>query len=276
MPLVVMCGFPSSGKTKRSIELKTYLEVEKKARVTVITHHRDNVDKNHTYTDSSVAEKELRSTLKSDVQRFISKDDVVILDAPNYIKGYRYELFCITKSAQTPHCVIYCCASKSEASLFNESRSREDRYSEEVFDGLVMRFEAPDSKNRWDNPTFVVHPADPLPTEQIHEALFLRAPPPPNLSTLPQPLSDTNFLHEMDKITQSIILLICEAQKNFVPGDLVKVPGANDKVELLRTIPMSELQRLRRQFISYTKTHALDDTSKITNMFVQFINNRTK
>lgn len=53
------------------------------------------------------------------------------------------------------------------------------------FDGLVMRFEAPDSKNRWDNPTFVVHPADPLPTEQIHEALFLRAPPPPNLSTLP-------------------------------------------------------------------------------------------
>lgn len=50
MPLVVMCGFPSSGKTKRSIELKTYLEVEKKARVTVVTHHRDNVDKNHTYT----------------------------------------------------------------------------------------------------------------------------------------------------------------------------------------------------------------------------------
>lgn len=48
-----------------------------------------------------------------------------------------------------------------------------------------MRFEAPDSKNRWDNPTFAVHPADPLPTEQIYEALFLCAPPPPNLSTLP-------------------------------------------------------------------------------------------
>ncbi|MEQ2172197.1 kti12, chromatin associated, partial [Goodea atripinnis] len=36
----------------------------------------------------------------------VNKDNIVILDSLNYIKGYRYELFCLTKHAQTPHCLV--------------------------------------------------------------------------------------------------------------------------------------------------------------------------
>jgi len=35
-----------------------------------------------------------------------------------------------------------------------------------------------------------------------------------------------------------------------------------------------ELQRLRRQFITFTKSRAADDTLKIADLFVQFLNNR--
>jgi len=50
---------------------------------------------------------------------------------------------------------------------------------------LVMRFEAPDSRNRWDSPVFTVHTADPVPFDQVHQVLYHRPPAPPNLSTLP-------------------------------------------------------------------------------------------
>jgi len=49
----------------------------------------------------------------------------------------------------------------------------------------MMRFEAPDSRNRWDSPVFTVHPADSLPFDQVHQVLYHRQAPPPNLSTLP-------------------------------------------------------------------------------------------
>jgi protein KTI12 len=139
-----------------------------------------------------------------------------------------------------------------------------------------MRFEAPDSRNRWDSPVFTVEPGNDLPFEQIHDALFLRKAPPPNLSTLPQPLSATNFLHELDTITQSVIMLIVETQKTSLPGTRIPVPGAVDLLLVNRVLSLMELQRLRRQFISFTKTLSIDDTSKISNMFVQFLNSRTQ
>jgi len=52
-------------------------------------------------------------------------------------------------------------------------------------DGLVMRFEAPDSRNRWDSPVFTIHASDSVPFDQVHRVLYDRQPPPPNLSTLP-------------------------------------------------------------------------------------------
>ena len=40
------------------------------------------------FSDSK-REKEVRGKLKAEVLRRLNKDDVVILDAANYIKGYR-------------------------------------------------------------------------------------------------------------------------------------------------------------------------------------------
>lgn len=52
------------------------------------------------------AEANTRATLKAAVERHITRDVVVILDSMNYIKGYRYELFCISRAAATTRVTV--------------------------------------------------------------------------------------------------------------------------------------------------------------------------
>lgn len=56
--------------------------------------------------------------------------------------------------------------------------------------------------NRWDSPMFTVLPEGVPQYGSIYDALYLSKPPPPNQSTQTQPLSSTNFLYELDRITQ--------------------------------------------------------------------------
>lgn len=268
MPLIIMCGFPCSGKSKRAHELKNYLENRGKT-VHLAGDDNNSLDRNGVYS-ASVNEKEARGLLKSAVERLISRDDIVILDSLNYIKGYRYELYCVAKAHKTTHCIVHCDTSKEICSGWN--KTREKRYNDELLDALIMRFEPPESRNRWDSPLFVIQVDDDLPFDSIYDALVNRVPPPPNQATQPQPLSATNFLYELDKITQEIVTALINSQRTFVPGDHVTVPGTSEKVILNRTAHMAELRKIRRQFITYTKMHPVEDTKKIANMFVQYLN----
>ncbi|XP_051238186.1 protein KTI12 homolog [Dicentrarchus labrax] len=271
MPLIVMCGYPCSGKTRRAEELKVYFEQNTGRKVHIVADEALDVDKNTVYADSQ-KEKNVRASLKAQVERTVNKDHIVILDSLNYIKGYRYELFCLIKHTQTPHCLVYCLTSEQVSSTWNTSREAAEQYTQEIFDALVLRFEAPDSRNRWDSPLFSILEDDTLPYEAISDALFKRKAPPPNQSTQSQPLSSANFLYELDKITQDVLMAIFNAQKTSVPGDLISVPGATEKIELTRSVNMAELRKLRRQFISYTKMHPTENTGHISNMFVQYLN----
>ncbi|PFX17876.1 protein KTI12 homolog [Stylophora pistillata] len=268
MPLIIMCGFPCSGKSKRAHELKNYLENRGKT-VHLAGDDNNSLDRNGVYS-ASVNEKEARGLLKSAVERLISRDDIVILDSLNYIKGYRYELYCVAKAHKTTHCIVHCDTSKEICSGWN--KTREKRYNDEILDALIMRFEPPESRNRWDSPLFVIQVDDDLPFDSIYDALVNRVPPPPNQATQPQPLSATNFLYELDKITQEIVTALINSQRTFVPGDHITVPGTSEKVILNRTAHMAELRKIRRQFITYTKMHPVEDTKKIANMFVQYLN----
>ncbi|MBN3280868.1 KTI12 protein, partial [Polyodon spathula] len=276
MPLVVMCGFPCSGKSRRTQELKEYILKNTDRKVHVVGDETVGIEQNSVYADSQ-KEKNLRGELRADVERKVNKDDVVILDSLNYIKGYRYELFCLIKHAQTPHCLIYCLTTPDDSSAWNNNRACEKQYTQQILDALVMRFEAPDSRNRWDSPLFTIQKDDTLPFEAISDAIFHKKAPPPNQSTQSQPLSSSNFLYELDKVTQDVVTAVLNAQKTSVPGDLIAVPEASEKISLLRLVDcpslnMAELRKLRRQFISYTKMHPTENIGKIANMFVQYLN----
>ena len=271
MPFVLICGFPCSKKTTRAKEIKEFLEQKHSQNVEIVSDQSMDVQRNTVYSDSK-QEKEIRGNLKSAVQRLISKENIVILDSLNYIKGFRYELFCITKASQTPHCVIFCDINKDEGWDLNSKREESEQYSKEVFDGLVMRFEAPNPNQRWDSPLFTVQSDDELPFEQITDALLHRKAPPPNMATQNQPLSSTNFLYELDKVTQETVQGVMEAQKIAMPGDVISVKGAAEKITLTRHLTLGELQRLKRQFITYTKSHPIDNVDRLCNMFVQYLN----
>ncbi|XP_050697460.1 protein KTI12 homolog [Eriocheir sinensis] len=272
MPLVLLSGFPSSGKTRRAREIKEHLETEKGKKVTIVSENEAvGEDKNGVFSNSQ-KEKEVRGRLKAEVLRRLSKEDVVILDALNYIKGFRYELYCATKQYKTTQCLVQCPAPIEEAWGWNQGRPEEEQYTREVFDGLVARYEAPNSSNRWDSPMITVLPQDAPPHEDIFAALFLTRPPPPNQSTQTQPLSSTNFLFELDQSTQEVTSCVMAAQKTATPGEAIKVPGVEEALCLGRTVSLAELARARRQFITYTKMHPVEDRKKLMLLFVQYLN----
>ncbi|XP_017566623.1 protein KTI12 homolog isoform X1 [Pygocentrus nattereri] len=271
MPLILMCGYPCSGKSRRAHELRDHFTENTDRKVHTVGDEELEVDRNSVYADSQ-SEKNLRGALRSEVERKLNKEDIVILDSLNYIKGYRYELFCLIKHAQTPHCLVYCLTSADLSSEWNKERKEGCQYSQEILDALILRFEAPDSRNRWDSPLFTIQKDDALPFEAISDAIFKRKAPPPNQSTQSQPLSSTNFLYELDKVTQDILMAVLDSQKTSVPGDFIAIPGATERIELTRSLNMAELRKLRRQFISYTKMHPTENIGQIANMFVQYLN----
>jgi protein KTI12 len=51
-------------------------------------------------------EKMTRSALKAAVEQALGGETVVVLDALNYIKGVRYELYCKARAESTTYCVV--------------------------------------------------------------------------------------------------------------------------------------------------------------------------
>lgn len=51
-------------------------------------------------------EKDARATEYSAIKRALGKDTIVLADGLNYIKGFRYQLYCEAKAVQTPSCVV--------------------------------------------------------------------------------------------------------------------------------------------------------------------------
>ena len=138
-------------------------------------------------------EKLVRADLKSEVIRHLNKEDVVIFDAGNYIKGYRYEIYCATKAARVSQCTVFCAINDEKMHSFNQLKTEEDLpsvkdnsqvpYTKETLEALKMRYEEPQGNHRWDAPLFTVFPESTLDLEAIYKSLFEQGPPPPNQST---------------------------------------------------------------------------------------------
>lgn len=108
MPLLVMCGAPCSGKSKRVLEIKEFLEKKggkNQFDVKVISEEGLNISKLQAY-ESYSQEKMTRAFLKSNVEKNLNPTTIVIFDSLNYIKGYRYELYCLARSCYTSLVVV--------------------------------------------------------------------------------------------------------------------------------------------------------------------------
>lgn len=113
MPLIILCGQPSSGKSTVASALELQLSQSQKE-VVVISEQTLHLDRNAAYggtyrlskndkrltatcpsttsSADSASEKKLRGSLKATADRSLSKQTTVILDSINAIKGYRWLL----------------------------------------------------------------------------------------------------------------------------------------------------------------------------------------
>ncbi|KRT86620.1 hypothetical protein AMK59_2795 [Oryctes borbonicus] len=272
MPLVIITGVPSSGKTTRAKELKEYFEGLNRE-VHIISEYEQLIkagfNKNELYQDSS-KEKHIRGILKSEVLRLLRSDNVIILDALNYIKGYRYELYCGSKANRSTQCTLLTQINYEEAWRLNDSQSeKSEKYQRSIFDALVFRYEEPDGKNRWDAPLFVTFPDRTLEFDDIAKALLGKKAPPPNMSTQNAPLSSTNFLYDLNRVVKDVTDKIIKYINNGARGE-IRVPGYEDLSIDVTNITVQKLVILSRQYVVYSKMHA-PNIKQVPQLYIQYL-----
>jgi protein KTI12 len=127
----------------------------------------------------------MRASLKSNVEKYIDAKRVVILDSMNYIKGFRYELFCLARNAKTTICLVFCDTDVDVAAKFAEEGNYENAFPKELFADYAGRLERPNPAQRWDKPLFHLRFDEETPLNDIAKACFVGKKPREPVSTKP-------------------------------------------------------------------------------------------
>jgi protein KTI12 len=124
MALITLSGYPSSGKTRRAVQLKDYLDrrLAEAHKVVLLSDDSVNVDRSsydgaavipyasfaldRNSTIDSRSEKPARATLFAAAQRQMGQGTILIIDALNYIKGFRYQLYCAAREFKLRVCTV--------------------------------------------------------------------------------------------------------------------------------------------------------------------------
>lgn len=294
MLFVVVCGFPASGKSTFSDELgRLYrgsgLKVEMIRDGSV---HASSVpaaastpvlSRAALYEDST-AEKSTRARLKAAAQRALAPNTAVVVDSLNYIKGYRYELFCEAKAASARYVVVH--VDTDREVCIQQDAGREDSFGAGLVGELIDRFEPPDSRNRWDSPLYTVcmhstlqsngDSALPMPRPQsevgdwkqqaasiVETSLKRSAPLKKSFATHTNQASGANVLNAMDRATRvAEASLISALHAGAGAGDSLPIPGASSPFVLPRRCKVAELRGMRRAHLNLAQLRPPKDTSE--------------
>ncbi|XP_075240613.1 protein KTI12 homolog [Convolutriloba macropyga] len=283
MPLLLIVGPPCCGKSSLAKRLNDFFEANSSIEsVTMISDDLIYADaaksRDILYKDASL-EKQMRGRLKDEVTRVLNSTKLVILDAQNYIKGFRYELYCVVKAAKTTQCVIYLNSTLDQSLSLNKTSNL---YSEETIRALYLRFEAPQPKARWDSPLYEVYPEsiDELSLDSIKQSLTSGNVLPPNMSTQNPPRMGAETLYDLDKLTQKLCAQIMSKLVDCEIGDTITLNtmigdmnGPTERLKVTRKLSMPELQRIRRHFLEFYKSHTFKDPNQVPTVFFQFVSN---
>jgi protein KTI12 len=165
MPSLILTGYPAAGKTTVSKVLRDRALLQPSIDDVVVINEESacpDWTKQQCY-ETSLTEKKTRAALKSAFDRAVAtsnKKTLVILDSLNYIKGFRYELHCISKAAGERHGILWILNQASVVEEWNDQRPQKVRdreaFSKDQLRELILRYEPPDERNRWDKPMFSV------------------------------------------------------------------------------------------------------------------------
>ncbi|GJN92412.1 hypothetical protein Rhopal_005442-T1 [Rhodotorula paludigena] len=278
MATVTLCGYPCAGKTERAKQLATFLEAKladpatppqhRGKKVVVVNDESLSLPK-RAYDDAR-AEKPARAALFSAVQRNLARDAIVLVDAMNYIKGSRYQMYCEAREVGVRTCTLFVATPPEQCRERNAARDETSAYLPATLDNLISRFEEPNSAARWDAPLVTVAADDPPldqrsagaeagvhgseAAEQIWRAITEGELKPPNLATQTIQTSSTSYLSLLDSTSTLIITTLLSRQSlsplsGPTPLTLPTSPAPTRiTLELNKPVTMPQLQRLKRQF----------------------------
>lgn len=261
MPLVTLCGRPACGKTRFAEGFVAFLESTQDKRVVLVNEESLHVTKADGYRDAT-AEKQTRGGLKAGVDHAVNAKTIVVLDSMNYIKGFRYELYCSARSESTQHCVVWVECEQEVARAWNAGR--EDAYPPELFEDLWSRFETPDERNRWDKPLIRCQAvaaggggtgpeceASPYAAvyAEVLEALTSGKATPAGMSTSSSRHAEPDVLYQLEALTNRAVSFIVDWQATPGHSSTVQLPFGSKPLELTRRLGLYEAYRLRRQFV---------------------------
>lgn len=308
MSLFLMCGFPASGKTTIANKLSQLFQTDGR-KVTIIrdgdaainhTNHQppttataceapsDSKDGAQTRADwyaSAAAEKKSRAQLRTSVERALSDTRAIVLvDSLNYIKGFRYELFCLAKTAGVTYAVIHADSPASVCHARDGTRATrgDDSYGPSVLTALISRFEPPNPNTRWDSPLLPVDVAHAQYDERIAEVYTrLRggAPLVTSMATRQFCAPQVDVLGEIDRVTRAAeAALIQHVQGGAAVGDRLPVPGTSAVIHLQRKPRISELRDMRRAYLNFCRMHPPKASMPATMLdeYLQYMNEQLR
>ncbi|KIK37903.1 hypothetical protein CY34DRAFT_15378 [Suillus luteus UH-Slu-Lm8-n1] len=268
MALITISGYPSSGKSTRAAQMHDFFSSDPSPQLKVKVISDDDLAIDRTSYDDSLQEKTARATLFTAITRHIARDTILIVDAMNYIKGFRYQLYCKAREAGVRVATVYVLATPDQCREWNGDRADGKRYKNETLDALIQRFEEPSSMVRWDAPLFTIPWDDPRPPlERISDAVTTGIVKPPNVGTQITPKAPTDALRTLEHTTNALVSALMAAQAASPLGGPIVLtldaldPSSNTsanessvlRVRLTlphRALTLSELQRLKRQFVA--------------------------
>ncbi|KAG5342921.1 hypothetical protein C0989_005869 [Termitomyces sp. Mn162] len=268
MALVTISGFPCCGKTKRAEEIRAvlqgYLQDEKYhgpiSKVVVLSDDVLNINRS-SYNDSR-SEKPARGALFTAMQRQMALDTILIVDGLNYIKGFRYQMYCAAREMKLRVCTVYVVALKEQCREWNATRQDRHAYSPETY-------EEPSSMVRWDSPLFtILWDENAPPMSQIWDALTKGNIKPPNSGTLSVAKAPTDALQALEQTAAAIVSAIIADQTGLGGQQSLSLATLSGMLKISITLPtriitLSELQRLKRQFVMvHKKAITLGTTEK--------------
>ncbi|KAK7057274.1 chromatin associated protein KTI12 [Favolaschia claudopus] len=269
MALVTFSGYPASGKSTRAAQLKSHLQNTLPSHLSVVLVSDESLNLLPSVYDDSRSEKPARGALFTAVQRLMGQDKVLIVDAPNYIKGFRYQLYCAAREMKLRVCTVYVVATPDLCRQWNLARTDGRAYTPETLENLLVRFEEPSSMVRWDSPLFTVPWTDEdVPADEIVQALLTGYVKPPNSGTLAAAKAPSDALHVLEQTSTAMVSAIMDAQAatQSSGGRVTLTVSETHSVQITlpsRNLTISELQRLKRQFVTvHKKAITLGTTEK--------------
>ncbi|KRZ23356.1 Uncharacterized protein T4B_12183 [Trichinella pseudospiralis] len=280
MSLVMITGYPCSGKTMLARALKNALTEAEGNNKQVLHISDDDFPRFHrSIYEKPYEEGQLRSFLKSEVVKNLKADTIVIMDSLNYLKSFRYELYCAAKAAQVSYFLIRCGNKGWRSSFFNMIRPQEMRYKLTTVHDLVKRYELPEERNKWDQIQYTFCLMEELVPEcakKLYPLILQGKKLTSNRSTEAQPLASAEFLSELDRLTSAINTAIQERLSENPIGQkgdqeeeaLLTVEDVDEPIKLKHGFTAQFLADVKRQFFAYVRMHPVEDAKVLANILM--------